>query len=165
MKDLDYMNIADEVMRKIKRGAFLTVKAGDQLNLMTIGWVSFGFMWQKPILMVMVRSSRHTFGIIEKASDFTVTVPLSGMLNELNYCGSKSGRDVNKFNECNLKTDKSQKVDSPIIKGHTYNYECKIVYKAAINPVFLDKDCDSSIYPGKDYHTLYFAEIVACYGV
>jgi flavin reductase (DIM6/NTAB) family NADH-FMN oxidoreductase RutF len=165
MKDLDYMNIADEVIRKIKRGAFLTVKAGDQLNTMTIGWVSFGFMWQKPIMMVMVRSSRHTFGIIEKASDFTVTLPLSDMRNELEYCGSSSGRDVDKFKESNLKIDKSQKVVSPIIKTHAYCYECKIVYKSVMNPVFLAKELDATLYPEKDYHTLYYGEIVACYGI
>ncbi len=165
MKELDYMNIADEVVRRIKRGAFLTVKAGDQLNVMTIGWVSFGFMWQKPIMMVMVRSSRHTFGIMEKAADFTVTLPLSDMRNELEYCGSSSGRDVDKFKESNLEIDKSQKVVSPIIKAHAYHYECKIVYKSAMDPAFLAKDYDSSLYPQKDYHTLYFGEVVACYGI
>lgn len=165
MKNLDYMNIADEVVRRIKRGAFLTVKAGDQLNVMTIGWVSFGFMWQKPIMMVMVRSSRHTFGIMEKAADFTVTLPLSDMRNELEYCGSSSGRNVDKFEESNLEIDKGQKVVSPIIKAHAYHFECKIVYKSAMNPAFLAKELDTSLYPQKDYHTLYFGEIVACYGV
>jgi len=164
MKELDYMNIAEEVVRRTKRGAFLTVKAGDELNTMTIGWVAFGFMWQKPIMMVMVRSSRHTFGIIEKAADFTVTLPLGDMKNELDYCGSSSGRDVDKFKECNLEIDKSQKVVSPIIKTHAYQYECKIVYKSAMNPAFLAKELDASLYPQKDYHTLYFGEIVACYG-
>lgn len=165
MKDLDYMNIAEESVRKIRRGAFLTVKAGDELNTMTIGWSSFGFMWQKPIMMVMVRPTRHTFSIMEKAADFTVTVPLSGMLNELEYCGTRSGRDVDKFKECNFEIVKSQKVVSPIIKAHAYHYECKIVYKSAMNPACLATDYDNSLYQQKDYHTLYYGEIVACYGV
>ena len=163
MKDVDYMNAAEDSVGLIKKGAFLTVKAGDALNTMTIGWVTFGVVWQKPIMMVMVRSTRHTFGIIEKAEDFTVTVPAGGMSNELAFCGSKSGRDVDKFKECDLEIVGGHKVVSPIIKTAGYHYECKIVYKSAMNPAFLSKNYDTSLYPQKDYHTLYFGEIVACY--
>ena len=102
MKDLNYMNIAEDAIKKIKKGAFLTVKAGDALNTMTIGWATFGFIWQKPIMMVAVRSSRHTFGIMEEAEDFTVTVPAGDMSKEIAFCGSKSGRDLDKFKMCNL---------------------------------------------------------------
>lgn len=164
MKELDYMSIAEEVVRRARRGAFLTVKAGDELNTMTMGWVAFGFIWQKPIMMVMVRPTRYTFEIMEKAVDFTVTLPLDDMKNELEYCGSKSGRVVDKFKECNLEIEKGQKVVTPIIKTHAYQYECKIVYKSAMNSAFLAKELDSSLYPQKDYHTLYFGEIVGCYG-
>ena len=66
MKNLNYMSIAEDAINKIKKGAFLTVKAADALNTMTFGWATFGFIWQKPIMMVAVRSTRHTFGIIEK---------------------------------------------------------------------------------------------------
>jgi len=42
------------------------------------------------------------------------------------------------------------------------HYECKIVYKSAMNPVYLNKDYDTALYSEKDYHTLYFGEIVDC---
>jgi flavin reductase (DIM6/NTAB) family NADH-FMN oxidoreductase RutF len=163
MRNLNYMSIAEDAMSKIKRGAFLTVKVADALNTMTIGWATFGFIWQKPIMMVAVRPTRHTFGIIEKAQDFTVTVPASDMSKAIAVCGSKSGRDVDKFKMCNLETTGSQKVASPIIKIPGIHYECKIVYKSAMNEAFLDKNYDNALYPQKDYHTLYFGEIVACY--
>ena len=38
MKNLNYMSIAEDAVSKIKKGAFLTVKAADVLNTMTIGW-------------------------------------------------------------------------------------------------------------------------------
>ena len=38
MKNLNYMSIAEDALNKIKKGAFLTVKAADALNTMTIGW-------------------------------------------------------------------------------------------------------------------------------
>jgi len=163
MKDLNYMTIAEDAIKKIKKGAFLTVKAGNALNTMTIGWATFGFIWQKPIMMVAVRSSRHTFGIIEAAEDFTVTVPAGDMGKEIALCGSKSGRDVDKLKMGNLETSKGSKVVSPIIKTPGYHYECKIVYKSAMNPAYLDKNYDTSLYSLKDYHTLYFGELMACY--
>ena len=46
MKGLNYMSIAEDAVNKIKKGAFLTVKAADALNTMTIGWATFGFIWQ-----------------------------------------------------------------------------------------------------------------------
>ncbi|MHB9096217.1 MAG: flavin reductase family protein [Syntrophales bacterium] len=163
MKDVDYMSVAEDSINRIKEGAFLTVKSGNGLNTMTIGWATFGIVWSKPIMMVAVRSSRHTFGIIEAAGDFTVTVPVGGMDKELAFCGSKSGRDGDKFKECHLETTGSRRVSSPIIKTVGRHYECKIVYKSAMDPAHLDKGYDSSLYPKKDYHTLYFGEILACY--
>jgi len=163
MKDVDFISSTEDSINKIKEGAFLTVKSGNALNTMTIGWATFGVVWSKPILMVAVRSSRHTFGIIEKAKDFTVTVPAGGMNKEIAYCGSKSGRDVDKFKMCNLETSKGRKVASPIIKTQGRHYECKIIYKSAMDPAHFEKSYDTAIYPKKDYHTLYFGEILACY--
>ena len=163
MRDVDYMSVAEDSIKKIKEGAFLTVKSEKALNTMTIGWATFGFIWRKPIMMVAVRSSRHTFGIIEAAKDFTVTVPAGDMRKEIAFCGSKSGRNVDKFKTCNLETIDGCQVASPTIKTRGRHYECKIIYKSAMNPTYLDKDYDSSLYPQKDYHTLYFGEILACY--
>ena len=163
MKDVDYMSVAQDSINKIKKGAFLTVKSGNGFNTMAIGWASFGVVWAKPVMMVAVRSSRHTFGIIEAAKDFTVTVPAGDMRKEIAFCGSNSGRDMDKFKLCNLETTGSRQVASPIIRTRGRHYECRIVYKSAMDPAHLDKECDFSLYPKKDYHTLYFGEILACY--
>jgi flavin reductase (DIM6/NTAB) family NADH-FMN oxidoreductase RutF len=163
MKDVKSMAVIEDSIRRIKEGAFLTVKSGDALNTMTIGWATFGVVWNKPIMMVAVRCSRHTFGIIEAARDFTVSIPAGDMRKETAYCGSKSGRDVDKFKMCSLEEADSRRVASPILKIPGRHYECRIVYKSAMDPAHFDKDLDASVYPQKDYHTLYFGEIVACY--
>jgi len=162
MEKIDYMAVAENVMGQIKKGAFLTVKAGDRLNTMTIGWGLIGFVWRKPIFMVAVRNSRHTFTIIEKAADFTVTVPTTDMHEPLMFCGSKSGRDVDKYKACNLKTTEAQRTVSPIIETPAIHFECIIRFKAPMDPKHLDKTYHE-LYPAKDYHTLYFGEIVDCY--
>jgi len=164
MRKVDFMTAHEGVMKQIKEGAFLTVKAGEALNTMTIGWATIGFAWKKPIMMVMVRNTRHTYSLIEKAADFTVSVPTGNMKKEVAFCGTKSGRDVDKFKECRLKTAASQKVGSPIVQIPGIHFECRIVYKNAIDPRHLTREYDQ-IYPEKDYHTLYFGEIQACYEV
>lgn len=162
MKKVEYMSVAEKVIDQIKDGAFLTVQAGERMNTMTIGWALIGYVWKKPILMVAVRNSRHTFGIIEKAEDFTVSVPLTDMKKAIAFCGSKSGRDYDKFKECGLKVKKSQKTVSPIIDMPGIHFECTITHKALMDPAFLAEEYQK-LYPQKDYHTLYFGEIKECY--
>jgi flavin reductase (DIM6/NTAB) family NADH-FMN oxidoreductase RutF len=162
MKKVDYMTVAEKAMEQINTGAFLTVKAGDALNTMTIGWATLGIVWKKPICMVAVRDSRHTFGIIEKAADFTVCFPMTDMKEALMFCGTKSGRDYDKFKECGLEPAKAQKTVSPIINTPGIHVECKIVLKSAMDPALLEPEYEK-LYPKKDYHTLYFGEILDCY--
>ena len=162
MRDVDIMTVADSAMAKIKKGVFLTVSDGEQRNTMTIGWATFGVCWRKPIFMIAVRDSRHTFSIIERASDFTVSIPAEKMHEEIMFCGTKSGRDVDKYEVLGLKTVSSQRVASPIIDVPGLHLECKIVYKSAMDPDLLTPEY-AALYPEKDYHTLYFGEIKACY--
>jgi len=166
MKNVNYLSVAEEVIKQIKsEGAFLVAKSkdGKKINVMTIGWAAIGYMWRKPIMAVMVRKSRFTHGIIEKAPSFTVSIPVEDLEDALNFCGTKSGRDVDKFKECKLSVVPAQKVDSPVINLSGFHYECKIVYKSEIRPDFLCKEYREDVYADNDYHTLYFGEIVACY--
>ena len=162
MKDVDYQAVAPTVMKRIEDGAFLVAQAGDRINVMTIGWAMFGHVWRKPTMMVAVRNSRFTFGIIEEGDSFTVSVPTGNMDKEINFCGTKSGRDVDKFGQCSLSTTKARAINSPILDIPGYHYECRIIYKSAMEPPFLSKDLER-LYPMKDYHTLYFGEILSCY--
>jgi flavin reductase (DIM6/NTAB) family NADH-FMN oxidoreductase RutF len=164
MKNVNYLAVAEAAMKKIKTGAFLTVKAGERLNTMTIGWATIGFCWQKPIFMIMVRNSRHTFSIIEDAADFTVSVPALDMKNAILYCGTQSGRDVDKFQELGMEAKTAQQTTSPIMDVPGLHFECRIVHKSAMDPQFLDESYHS-FYPEKDYHTLYFGEILECYEI
>jgi len=156
------MAVAEGAMNRIKEGAFLTVKAQDAINTMTIGWAAIGYVWGKPIFMVAVRDSRHTFGIMEKAQDFTVSVPMTDMRDAIMFCGTKSGRNHDKFKACGLALLDAQKTVTPIIQTPGLHFECRIVFKAPMDPSRLAADYHT-LYPQKDYHTLYFGEILDCY--
>jgi len=163
MKKRSYLANAEEIMKTITKGAFLTVRAEDKVNTMTIGWATIGFVWKKEIFMVAVRDSRYTFSLIEKSNNFTVTVPTDKAHKEaVMFCGTKSGRDYDKFSECGLQEKSALTVDSPIIDIPGIHYECKIIFKSPMDPALLDPDF-AGLYPAKDYHTLYFGEILACY--
>jgi flavin reductase (DIM6/NTAB) family NADH-FMN oxidoreductase RutF len=146
------------------QGAFLTVKSGDKVNTMTISWGNIGFEWNRPIFQALVRKSRYTYELIENADSFTVSVPLNKeMKDALMFCGRKSGRDYDKFKECNLTLEGGKKVDTPIIGECELHYECKIVYKQPMMPNLLSDEIKESSYSNNDYHTIYFGEIVDCY--
>ena len=164
MKEVDFNRYLTEITASIAKGAFVTVKSGNNLNTMTIGWGSIGYIWNKPIFTVLVRKSRYTYDLIEQADHFTVSIPLVGTLKkELAFCGSKSGRDYDKFKECSLLAIPGIKVETPVIGGCKFHYECSIVFKQAMSPVELNPEYDQQWYQDKDYHTIYYGEILASY--
>lgn len=163
-KQVSIGRVADSILEQLPRGAFLTVKAGDRINTMTIGWGTFGRMWNKPVFMVMVRYSRYTYELIERAGAFTVSVPLNGKFKEaLAVCGSRSGRDIDKFKECGLKAIPGQKVDAPVIDGCDIHVECRIIYKTPLAPEKLPQDVIDACYKSGDFHVLYYGEILGVY--
>ena len=161
---IEFNQDLDKILNQLPKGAFLTVKAKDNINTMTIGWANFGIIWRKPILMVAVRKSRHTYKLISEAEDFSVSIPVENNLEkELGYCGKYSGRDIDKIKECNLTLQESNVITSPIIKECDYHYECKIVFSQFMDSKNLDASIKDLLYPCDDYHMLYFGEILDCY--
>lgn len=147
-----------------KRGAFLTVKSSDKVNTMTISWGNVGYEWGRPVFTVMVRTSRYTHSLIEDSSEFTVSIPLKNDLKQaLSICGTKSGRNVDKFKEANISLKDGRTVSTPVIGECKLFYECKIVYKQHMNPELLADDIKNTSYINEDYHTIYYGEIVDCY--
>jgi len=159
-----YYESTPEMLEQLPRGAFLSVRSGDKINTMTIGWGAIGCIWFKPVLMVMVRYTRYTYELMEKASEFSVCVPLDNNLKkELGVAGTKSGRDIDKFEELSLTIGQGQATKAPVIDQCGQVYECRIVYKQAMDPEFLDPAIKEKYYADDNYHVLYFGEIVACY--
>lgn len=164
MKKIAYDEYLPELTSNLPDGAFLTVKNDNKLNTMTIGWGLVGYIWGTPVFTVAVRDSRFTFQLIENTDQFTVSVPFTDNLKEeLSFCGTESGRDYDKFRECNLEIIEGIELNTPLIKGCDLHYECQIRYKQAMDRNKLDNSFDNKWYPDQDYHTLYYGEIVAAY--
>ncbi|HNY28876.1 MAG TPA: flavin reductase, partial [Candidatus Sumerlaeota bacterium] len=129
---------------------------------MTIGWAQLGVFWNLDLLTVAVRKSRHTFWLLERAEDFTVSIPWGDCSKALAYCGSHSGRDGDKFAACGLEKRPARRVQSPLVALRGLHYECRTVFKAPMDARYLNAELES-LYPLRDYHTLYFGEVLACY--
>jgi len=157
----------DEVQEQVLRGngAFLVaMDAKGRPNAMTIGWIQIGTIWARPVCLVLVRPSRYTHGCIERAGAFTVNVPLGTMKEELAFCGSRSGRDVDKFAELSLQTEPAKEVPAPLIIGCAVAYECQVVARTTFVPDgILDEQIRAKYYPRGDFHSLFFGEVVAAW--
>lgn len=164
MLEVNYKDYVNVILKNIAKGAFLTVLNGNKLNTMTIGWGSFGIIWGKPTLILMVRKSRYTYQLIENSGQFTVSFPGENELKkELVFCGTNSGRKFDKFKECQLTPVKGSKIETPIVGEGKLHFECKTIYKQEMQENNLDKNLNNRWYPDKDYHTFYYAEILGTY--
>lgn len=151
----------DNSMNALSKGAFL-VSGDDKPNVMTIAWGMIGVMWFKKVMMVPVRETRFTKEFIDKTGTFTVCVPYGDASEALKICGSKSGRDVDKFELTGMKPAKAKSVNSHIIEGCNMYYECKVLYKSTLNKEDLLPN-EAKCYENNNMHTMYFAEIVDSY--
>jgi len=164
MREVSFQDLSKDFLSQLVKGAFLTVKADEKVNTMTIGWGNVGYIWNKPIMMVPVRYSRHTYSMIDGSDTFTVSVPVEkDMKKELAFCGTKSGREMDKIQACGLSLSPGQLVKTPIISDCELHIECKIVYKQAMEPGTLDQGIRDLKYKNGDYHVMYYGEIVKAY--
>lgn len=100
---VDSKELKPEIFRVFPvQNALLT--AGDQLacNTMTIGWCQMGCLWNLPVCTVYVRPERYTYEFMESSDYFTVSILPVEYKKIMAYCGTKSGRDVDKIKECGL---------------------------------------------------------------
>ena len=90
---------------------WMLVTAGNKehFNTMTASWGGIGFLSNKPVVFVFIRPERYTFEFIEKQEYFTLSFLGKENKSIYNFCGSKSGREVDKVKETGLRpvvTDK-----------------------------------------------------------
>jgi flavin reductase (DIM6/NTAB) family NADH-FMN oxidoreductase RutF len=156
--DLLYPSVL-RVMRS--RGLLLgSYDSRSEPNLMTIGWGSMGSIWGEPVWIVLVRPSRYTYQCIEHTGCFSVNVPGADLNLACATCGSKSGRQVNKFQACSLTHEKGRAVLAPVAKQCPLVYECQVIHASDIDPAKMDGRILSGAYRDGDYHRMYFGKIL-----
>ncbi len=139
--------------------------AANEFNTMTVAWGSFGVMWNKPMAMVVVRPSRHTYTFINKYDTFTLCAFADKYKDDLNLLGTKSGRDGDKIAKTQLNVTAAEKVAAPCFEEAELVVECKKTYWNDFKPANFLNEAIIKNYPQKDFHRLFFGEILAIRGI
>jgi flavin reductase (DIM6/NTAB) family NADH-FMN oxidoreductase RutF len=136
-----------------------------EFNTMTVAWGSFGIMWNKPMAMVVVRPTRHTYNFINQYPTFTLCAFSDEYKEDLNLLGTRSGRDGDKISQTRLTPTHAVKVAAPGFKEAELMVECRKMYWNDFNPAnFMDKSIIKN-YPQKDFHRMFFGEIITIQGM
>ena len=139
---------------------WLLITAGNEekCNTMTASWGAMGVMWGKNAVTVYIRPQRYTKEFVDREDTFTISVLGKEYRKALNYCGTVSGKGIDKITEAGLTpyfvdgTAGIQEADMIMV--------CKKMYHDTIKPECFDEtENDTKWYPQKDYHTMYIAEI------
>ncbi len=162
---LRYTDLFAQTIQRMREDGLLlvTISADGKPNVMTIGWGTIGSIWARPVFIVLVRPSRHSYSRLEQVSEFTVNVPPPELAAAVSHCGTVSGRDHEKFQEMHFTPVASREVRPPIIQECVVHYECRTLHRNDVVPDALTEAVREQFYADGDFHRVYFGEIVAAY--
>ena len=98
----------------------------EEYNMLTVAWV--GTICTNPAMCyISVRPERHSYDIIKRTKSFVINLTNEDMARATDWCGVRSGKDYNKFQEMRLTPQKAQKVSAPIILESPLSIECEVL--------------------------------------
>ena len=112
-------------------------------NIITMSLVRLASV-DPPLMEIGIQPCRYSHDLLIETGDFVVNVSADNLVKELNFCGTKSGRDVDKFKETGLTAVKGGKVSSMVIGESPLNFECKLISQET-----------------RERHTWFMGEVVA----
>lgn len=100
-------------------------REGEKPNIITIAWT--GTICSSPAMVsISVRKNRYSYDIIKETGEFVINLVTEDLVKACDYCGVRSGKDVDKFQEMGLTASESYTVDAPGIGECPVNLECKV---------------------------------------
>lgn len=101
------------------------MRLGEKPNIITVAWA--GTVCSSPAMVsISVRKERHSHAILKETGEFVINLVTKDLVRAADYCGVRSGRDVDKFSEMHLTELPSQKVEAPGIAESPVNIECRV---------------------------------------
>lgn len=95
-------------------------------NIITVAWA--GTVCSSPAMVsISVRKERYSYDILKETGEFVINLVTGKLVRQADYCGVRSGRDVDKFREMRLTELPSRTVDAPGIAESPVNIECRVV--------------------------------------
>ncbi len=96
-----------------------------KVNVLTVAWTGI-INTQPPMTYISVRPSRHSYNIIKETGEFVINLTTSKIVMETDFCGVRSGKDMDKLKKCNLHTEKASVVSAPLIAESPVSLECRV---------------------------------------
>lgn len=96
-----------------------------KVNVFTAAWVGT-ICTKPPMLSISIRPERLSYEYIKETKEFSVNLPNSSMTRILDFCGVKSGRNIDKIKICKLNLKNSTKINVPYIENCPLNLECRV---------------------------------------
>ena len=100
-------------------------------NIITIAWTGT-VCTNPPMLYISVRPGRHSYKALKETGEFVVNITTEAMVRDTDFCGVRSGRDVDKWEMTNLHKGEASKVNVAIIEDSPVNIECKVREEVAL---------------------------------
>ena len=97
----------------------------EKSNIITVAWT--GIINTNPAMVyISIRPTRYSYDIIKQTKEFVINLTNEKLAYATDWCGVKSGKDVDKFKEMNLHKEKANFVKCPMIKESPVSVECKV---------------------------------------
>ena len=94
-------------------------------NISTVAWTGT-ICTNPPMVYISVRPSRYSYEMLKKTGEFVINLTTEELAFATDYCGVRSGRDVDKFKEAHLTKEPAQFVKAPMIKESPVSIECRV---------------------------------------
>ena len=94
-------------------------------NIITVAWTGT-VCTNPPMVSISVRPGRHSYKMIEQSKSFVINLTTEKLCFATDYCGVRSGRDVDKFKEMHLTKVEASEINAPMIGESPVNIECKL---------------------------------------
>lgn len=134
----------------------------DSFNMMAASWGALGVLWNQPIAIGFIRPQRYTFEFADKSDLFTLSFFPEKHRPALNYCGSHSGRTVDKVAGSGLTPAYTERGSVYFTEARLV-LECRKIYSDDIKADhFFKTSLIKEIYPKNDFHRFFIGEIVSC---
>ena len=139
---------------------WMLIAAGtpDRCNAMTASWGGLGVLWGAPMATAYIRPQRYTKEFVDEGEYFTLSFFSEDYRPQLNLCGTKSGRDVDKVKECGF-TVAAGAGGAPYFEQADLVLVCRKRMAVPMDPALMPEDVKEKWYKG-DWHTMYWGEIV-----
>lgn len=99
-----------------------------KINLFTVAWTGT-ICSDPPMVSISVRPERYSHRMIEETGEFVINLTTEALVYATDYCGVKSGRDVDKWREMNLTPIAAEHVKAPMVAESPVNLECRVTQK------------------------------------